>query len=72
MDFQPSMKITTGLDDDCVWFRTAAESLSLKPLETELHCDIAIVGAGYTGLTTALRIAEKGQDVIDEEAHEVR
>ena len=65
------MKITTGLDDDCVWFRTAAESLSLKPLETELHCDIAIVGAGYTGLTTALRLAESGQDVIVVEAHEV-
>jgi len=65
------MKITTDLDTNCVWFRTAAEPLSLTPLDTQLHCDIAIVGAGYTGLTTALRLAEAGQDVIVVEAQEV-
>ncbi len=65
------MKITSDLDANCVWFRTAAEPLSLAPLEAQLHCDIAIVGAGYTGLTTALRLAEAGQDVMVIEAQEV-
>lgn len=32
--------------------------------EGELKCDICIVGAGYTGLSSALHLAQKGYDVI--------
>ncbi len=37
----------------------------------ELRCDVCVVGAGFTGLSTALHLAEKGYDVILLEAHRV-
>lgn len=38
-------------------------------LEEELQVDLAVVGAGYTGLSTALHAAEKGLSVAVVEAH---
>ncbi|WP_068113766.1 NAD(P)/FAD-dependent oxidoreductase [Tropicimonas marinistellae] len=32
--------------------------------EGNLRCDVCVVGAGYTGLSTALHLAERGYDVI--------
>lgn len=37
----------------------------------ELRCDVCVIGAGFTGLSTALHLAEKGFDVILLEAHRV-
>src|SRR6266540_961593 len=34
------------------------------PLEGELECDCVVVGAGYTGLSAALALAEAGADVV--------
>ena len=34
-------------------------------------CDVAIVGAGYTGLSTALHLAERGFGVVVLEAVEI-
>lgn len=34
------------------------------PAKGALKCDICIVGAGYTGLSSALHLAQKGYDVI--------
>lgn len=39
------------------------------PLDGDLHADLAIVGAGYTGLSTALHAAEKGLNVVVIDAH---
>jgi len=36
-----------------------------------MRCDVCVVGAGYTGLSTALNLAEKGYSVIVLEAHRV-
>ncbi|MER7985451.1 FAD-dependent oxidoreductase [Streptomyces noursei] len=33
-------------------------------LEGELTCDIAVVGGGYAGMSAALRLAERGADVV--------
>ncbi len=33
-------------------------------LEGELTCDIAVVGGGYAGMAAALRLAERGADVV--------
>jgi len=33
------------------------------PLEGDLDCDVAVIGAGYTGLSCALALAEAGADV---------
>lgn len=40
-------------------------------LEGEVRCDVAIVGAGYTGVSTALHLVERGYDVALIEAHRV-
>ena len=33
-------------------------------LEGEHHCDVAVVGGGYSGMAAALRLAERGADVV--------
>ena len=38
-------------------------------LDTDLVCDIAIIGGGLTGVSTALTLAERGYDVALFEAH---
>ncbi len=40
------------------------------PLRAEARTEVAIVGAGYTGLSTALHLAERGTAVTLLEAHE--
>ena len=37
--------------------------LELQPLSQDCHCDIAIIGGGYTGLSAAIELAENGLDV---------
>ena len=43
-----------------LWDASAEESDYRSPLQTEGVLDVAIVGGGYTGLSTALHCAEKG------------
>lgn len=40
-------------------------------LEGEVRCDLAVIGAGYTGLSCALHAAERGLDVVVIDAHRV-
>src|SRR6266536_4258522 len=43
----------------------AAEPLPVtRPLEADRRADVVIVGAGYTGLSAALHLAERGADVV--------
>jgi gamma-glutamylputrescine oxidase len=39
-------------------------SLELTPLDGSRHADVCIVGAGYTGLSSALHLAQRGYDVV--------
>ena len=46
-------------DDTCGWTHTAAEPASVcAKLEADLEADWVIIGAGYTGLSAAYRLAE--------------
>ena len=65
------MKRITELNDDCVWHVTAPGAPLLEPLDEDVYADYAIVGAGYTGLVTALRLAERGHDAAVVEAKQV-
>jgi glycine/D-amino acid oxidase-like deaminating enzyme len=53
-----------------VWQQTALPSPALPALDGAVETDIAIVGAGYTGLSTALHLAEQGLDCTLIEARE--
>lgn len=55
-----------------LWERTAAEPVpSAPPLTEDVACDVAVVGGGYTGLSTALHAAERGLQVRLLEAERV-
>ena len=54
------------------YYAATAEIGPERPrLEGEVRADLAIVGAGYTGLSTALHAAEKGLNVVVVDAHRV-
>ena len=40
-------------------------------LEDDVNCDVVIIGGGFTGLSSALHLAEHGYDVVLLEAHKV-
>lgn len=49
---------------------TAVPPVLAPPLDTDLTVSVAIVGGGFTGLSTALHLAERGVDAIVLEARE--
>ncbi|MEO9338411.1 FAD-binding oxidoreductase [Mesorhizobium sp. SB112] len=55
---------------DSLWFATAAPAPQTTALEELVQADVCVVGAGYTGLTTALELARKGVKVVLLEAEE--
>ena len=46
-----------------LWEKTAPTAPPTAKLEVDVDCDVAIVGAGYTGLSAALHAAEGGATV---------
>jgi glycine/D-amino acid oxidase-like deaminating enzyme len=56
--------------DQSLWFRSASPAPSTVALEERIQADVCIVGAGYTGLTTALELARQGVRVVVLEAQE--
>jgi glycine/D-amino acid oxidase-like deaminating enzyme len=54
-----------------LWRATAAPAPATVSLEGGERADVAIVGAGYTGLCCAIALAEAGKKVVVLEAHEI-
>lgn len=54
-----------------LWGQTASPALAQPSLAVDLHCDVAIIGAGYTGLSAALHLAERGLSAVVLEAETV-
>ena len=50
---------------------TANWQTEYPELAGEQRCDVAVVGAGFTGISTALHLAERGYDVLVIEANRV-
>ncbi|NUU03975.1 NAD(P)/FAD-dependent oxidoreductase [Herbaspirillum robiniae] len=53
-----------------LWAATGSAAVDAPPLMQSTRCDVAIVGAGYTGLSTALHLAESGVSVCVVDAAE--
>ena len=59
-------------DDTRSYYRATAHAAPSHPqLEGEIKADVAVLGAGYTGLSAALELAEAGLSVVIVEAETV-
>lgn len=56
---------------DNLWARTALEDDPFVPLASDISADVAIIGAGFTGLSTALHLAGRGMKPVVIEAHSI-
>ena len=54
-----------------LWAATAVPAPEAAPLENDVEAEVAVVGAGYAGLSTALHLAESGVGVVVAEANEI-
>lgn len=57
--------------DRSLWYATAPAAPEMEPLSGEVRADVCVVGAGYTGLTTALELARSKISVVVLEREEV-
>ena len=55
---------------DSLWAATAPPAPETPRLEESLQADVVVIGAGYTGLSTALHLARRGIKAIVLEAEE--
>lgn len=62
---------SSAAGDHNLWQATLPPHATKARLEGPLHVEVAVVGAGVTGLSTALHLAESGMQVAIFEAHEV-
>ncbi|MFK7752201.1 MAG: NAD(P)/FAD-dependent oxidoreductase [Sedimentitalea sp.] len=54
------------------WYAATAHASDVSPaLKGETRADVAVIGAGYTGLSAALHLAQAGRDVVLLDAHRV-
>ena len=54
------------------WYAASAHPTPERPpLAGETHADVCVIGGGFTGLSTALHLAEKGRRVVLVEANRV-
>ena len=54
-----------------LWAATAAPPPDTEPLDGTVDADVCVIGAGYTGLSSALHLAEQGVRVVVVEAQEI-
>jgi glycine/D-amino acid oxidase-like deaminating enzyme len=61
---------TSATLPNSLWAATARPAPDTPPLHGERRADVAVVGAGFTGLSATLHLAERGADVVLLEAAE--
>lgn len=63
--------MSAALPPQSLWSATASAAPAFARLEGAQHADVAIIGAGYTGLSAALHLAAAGRAVLVLEARAV-
>jgi len=58
------VKLQDAPIESSLWYATAASAPMTEALEGRATADICVIGGGYTGLSSALHLAEKGLDVV--------
>lgn len=54
------------------WYAATANNTPTHPTYSgEQSCDVCVIGAGFTGLSAALHLAEQGLDVVLVDAHRI-
>ena len=64
------MNPPTRRPPESLWTATAPPAPATPSLDASISTDVLVVGAGYTGLSTALHLAEGGTGVCVLDAHE--
>ncbi|MEJ8474634.1 NAD(P)/FAD-dependent oxidoreductase [Roseibium algae] len=60
-----------GVHAPSYYAATANRQTDHPALSADVSCDVCIIGGGFTGLSSALHLAERGFDVVLLEAHRV-
>ncbi|MGB1311666.1 MAG: NAD(P)/FAD-dependent oxidoreductase, partial [Leucothrix sp.] len=56
---------------DSLWAKTATPCPQQPPLQGDITADVAIIGAGFTGLRAALELSQQGVDVVVVDAGQI-
>lgn len=68
----PSSALSTNAGHADSWYAACANDRRIRPaLAEDLRCDICVVGAGFTGISAALSLAERGFSVTVLEAERI-
>ena len=57
-------KLPQEANERSLWVETAVAVPSCDTLDDALRADVLVIGAGFTGLSSALHLAEQGVSVI--------
>ena len=53
------------------WYQASCQAVDRPPLERTVSAEVCVIGAGFTGLATALELANNGHGVVVLDAHRV-
>ncbi|MDN3522439.1 NAD(P)/FAD-dependent oxidoreductase [Halomonas ramblicola] len=72
MSISPVSSASSVIGHAASWYAATANPAPERPaLEGEVTCDVCVVGAGFTGISAALHLAERGLSVVVLEASRV-